>query len=166
MKHIRKQFIEWLFVHSQKLYTRLFKNHEPWGIYKQELLTYPKASFGRYLGEFLDENDFELIAKVERHDAYHTLTGYGTRVEDEIALQCLCFGNGKRSLYLYGAMILGILILPDYYKYYYRSYHIGKNANPFHHFNYKNLLHVNIEDLRHAIFSKQQRNILIPNANG
>ena len=116
MKHLRKQLIEWLFENSQKVYTNLFKNHEPWGIYREELLTYPDESFGKHLGLFLAKNNFELIAKVERHDAYHTLTGYDTNVEDEIALQCLCFGNGKRSMYLYGAMILGIIILPDYLK--------------------------------------------------
>ena len=156
----RKKLIELLFEHSQKVYTTMFKNHQPWGIYSKELLTYPKPSFGRHLGEFLDNNGFELIAKVERHDAYHTLTGYGTKVEDEIALQCLCFGNGKRSLYLFGALILGIIILPDYWSYYYRSFAIGKQANSFHHFNYKNLLHVNIDDFRHAIFLQKHFNTL------
>ena len=138
----RKKLIEYLFDKSQKIYTKMFKKHEPWGIYKAELLTYPKASLGKHLGLFLDKNNFELISKVERHDAYHTLTGYGTNVEDEIALQCLCFGNGKRSPYLYGAIILGIIILPEYYKYYYKSYRIGKSANSFHHYDYKKLKQV------------------------
>jgi len=138
----------------------MFKNHEAWGVTTNELLTYPTDTLGRHLGEFLHKNGFELIPKVERHDAYHTLTGYGTNVEDEIALQCLCFGNGKRSLYLYGAMILGILILPDYWRYYYCSYQIGKNAHPFHHFDYKKLLNVNIHDFRSAIFSSAQRRVL------
>lgn len=138
----------------------MFKNHEAWGVTTNELLTYPTDTLGRHLGEFLHKNGFELIPKVERHDAYHTLTGYGTNVEDEIALQCLCFGNGKRSLYLYGAMILGILILPDYWRYYYRSYQIGRNAHPFHHFDYKKLLNVNIHDFRSAIFSSAQRRVL------
>ena len=164
MKRLRKKLIEYLFEYSQNVYTSLFKHHEAWGISKNELLSYPEPSFGKHLGVFLDANNFELIAKVERHDAYHTLTGYGTKVEDEIALQCLCFGNGKRSLYLYGAMILGVLILPDYYNYYYRSYCIGKHANPFHHFDYKQLLHVNLDDFRKAIFSEEQRRILILNS--
>lgn len=163
MKKHRKQLIEWLFEHSQNLYTKLFKTHKAWGISRTELLGFPKPSFGRHLGEFLDKNGFELIPKVERHDAYHTLTGFGTKVEDEIALQCLCFGNGKRSPYLFGAMILGVIILPDYLTYYYRSYHLGKHANPFHHFDYRKLLHVNIEELRMSIFSEQQRNSRILN---
>ena len=153
--------IEWLFKRSQKVYTNTFKNHDPWGIYKTELLSYHSDSLGKHLGLFLDKNGFELISKVERHDVYHTLTGYGTKVEDEIALQCLCFGNGKRSPYLYGAIILGVSILPDYFKYYYQSYHIGKKANSFHHYDYKKLLKVNIHDFRHVIFSKTQINSLI-----
>ena len=159
----RKQLIEWLFEQSQNVYTKLFKNHEAWGISRKELLTYPTSSFGRHLGEFLNKNGFELIANAERHDAYHTLTGYGTKVEDEIALQCLCFGNGKRSLYLYGAIILGVIILPDYYNYYYQSYRIGNRSNPFHQFDYKKLLQVNIDDFRDSIFSKSQRELLIIN---
>ncbi len=161
MKKLRKQLIEWLFDKSQKVYTQMFKNHEPWGVYRAELLTYPDDSLGKHLGLFLEKNGFELIAKVERHDAYHTLTGYGTNVEDEIALQCLCFGNGKRSPYLYGAMILGVIILPDYLEYYYKSYCIGKNAHPFHQFDYKKLLKVNIHEFRKAIFSKSQIHQLI-----
>ena len=159
---MRKKFIYWLFEHSQRIYIK-FKNKKPWEIKTQELLEYSNETFGYQLGEFLNKNRFELLPKVERHDAYHLLTGYGTKVEDEIALQCLCFGNGKRSLYLYGAMILGILILPDYYTYYYQSYRIGNRSNPFHQFNYKHLLHVNIDDFRDAIFSKAQRNSLIIN---
>lgn len=155
MQALRKRFIEWLFEHSQNLYTKLFKAHNSWGISRRELLAYPRASFGWHLGKFLDDNGFELIPKVERHDAYHTLTGYGTKVQDEIALQCLCFGNGKRSLYLYGAMTLGILILPDYLRYYYKSFLIGKQANPFHHFDYSKLLKVNFETFRHTIFSQK-----------
>ncbi|MGJ8592731.1 MAG: Coq4 family protein [Aquaticitalea sp.] len=161
MKKLRKKLIEWLFDISQKVYTHMFKNHEPWGIYRAELLIYPDHTLGRHLGLFLEKNNFELIAKVERHDAYHTLTGYGTLVEDEIALQCLCFGNGKHSPYLYGAIILGIIILPDYIKYYYQSYKIGQDANAFHHFDYKELLNVNIHDFRSAIFSNAQLNFLI-----
>ncbi len=152
----RKKLIEWLFEHSQKIYTRMFKKHKPWGVYKKDLLKYPNGTLGKYLGEFLNKNGFELISKVERHDAYHVLTGYGIKVEDEIALQCLCFGNGKRSIYLYGAMMLGIIILPDYISYYWKSYNIGKQANTFHCFDFKKLLHTSIEDLRTAIFTKKQ----------
>lgn len=155
--NIRKQLIIWLFDNSQKVYTALFKKHEAWNISTQELLTYPENTFGKQLGLFLHKNGFELIPKVERHDAYHTLTGFGTNVEDEIALQCLCLGNGKRSPYLYGAVILGILILPDYLKYYKQAYKIGKQANAFHQFNYKFILHSDFQTFKSIIFNPELR---------
>ncbi len=156
MKNFSKQFIIFLFEHSQRIYTSMFKNHDAWGISKTQLLDYPQYTFGWHLGDFLTSNNFELIPKVERHDCYHVLCGYSTKVQDEIALQCLCYGNGKRSPYLYGAIILGVAILPDYYKYYYKSYKIGKSANAFHQFDYKKLLRIPIDDLRTSIFSKYQ----------
>ncbi|MFK7834149.1 MAG: hypothetical protein AB8B52_12820 [Winogradskyella sp.] len=167
MKHLfkifktkRKQLIIWLFQHSQRIYTSMFKNHKPWDVTKSDLLNLPEASFGRHLGEFLDANNFELIAKVERHDCYHVLCGYSTKVEDEIALQCLCYGNGKRSPYLYGAIGLGVVILPDYFKYYYQSFKIGKAAHPFHHFDYQKLLNRSFVDFRMAIFPKAQLSLI------
>lgn len=156
LKQLRKQLIIWMFNHSQRMYTQLFKSHDSWTITKSDLLQLPQPSFGRHLGEFLAKNNFELIPKVERHDCYHVLCGYSTEVEDEIALQCLCYGNGKRSPYLYGAIILGVTILPDYYKYYYSSFKTGKRANPFHHFDYRHLLNVSISDFRTAIFPKSE----------
>lgn len=151
---MRKKFIYWLFEHSQRMYIK-FKNKKPWNISADELLTYSKDSFGYHLGILLKTNNFELLPKVERHDCYHLLTGYGTSVEDEIALQYVCFGNGKRSPYLLGVLFIGTLILPEYYKYYYKSYKLGKNCNQFHHFKYENLLQFPFQEIREAIFSKQ-----------
>ena len=154
-KIIKKQLIVWLFKKSQSLYVRLFKrSKKPWNITKKELLTYPIETFGYQYGQFLDKNNFEILVKLERHDAYHTLTGYQSNVEDEIALQYLCYGNGKRSIYLFGVIILGTFLLPDYYKYYLKSYKVGKNANPFYHWNFKKILHYNLNDLQTIVFSK------------
>ncbi|WP_439130400.1 Coq4 family protein [Polaribacter sp.] len=150
-----KKIIYWLFEHSQRMYIK-FKNKKPWNISAKELLTYPTDSLGYHLGKLLFENNFELLPKVERHDFYHLLTGYGTSVEDEIALQFVCFGNGKRSPYLLGVLIIGSFLLPEYYKYYIKSYQLGKNCNQFHHFNYRNLLHFSFQEIRETIFNTQQ----------
>ena len=152
---MRKKLIHWLFEHSQRMYTR-FKKKKAWGITNKDLLEYPNGTFGFHLGSFLQKNGFELLPKVERHDAYHLLTGYGTKVEDEIALQYLCFGNGKRRPYLIGVIIVGTFILPDYINYYLKSYQLGQNCNQFYHFNYKNLLNYSLSELRETIFNKQQ----------
>ncbi len=154
---MRKKLIIWLFEQTQKMYIK-FKNKKPWNLNNQQLLAFPEESFGNELGKFLQKNGFELLPKVERHDAYHLLTGYGTNVEDEIALQYVCFGNGKRSPYLFGVIFIGTLLLPDYLNYYLKSYKLGKNCNTFHHFNYKNLLNHSLKDLREIIFNKQQIN--------
>ena len=150
----RKKIIVWMFEKSQKVYTKYIKKNEPWNINKSDLLCLPDESFGKQLGEFLVDNDFDLIPKAERHDAYHVLTGYSTKVEDEIAQQYLCYGNGKRSIYLYGVITIGTLILPEYLGYYLKSYKIGKSANLFHHLDFKSLLKTPLLDLQSCIFSK------------
>lgn len=152
----RKKFIIWLFKISKTIYTHLFKHQDPWHVTKKDLLKLPINSFGYHLGTFLYKNNFELIPKVERHDAYHTLTGYSTKVEDEIALQYLSYGNGKRSLYMYGAILLGTVLLPDYLSYYKTSFQIGKNTNTFHHLDFSKLLNIPIHDLRGCFFTETQ----------
>ncbi len=151
----RKKLIEKLFEWSQKFYLK-FKKKEAWGISCNELLALPKNTFGNHLGVFLHKNGFELIGKVERHDAYHVLTGFGTKVEEEIALQYVCFGNGKRTPYLTAVLIVGTALLPEYLSFYRKSYAIGKQLNSFHHFDYKLLLTTDFENFRKVIFSKAQ----------
>jgi ubiquinone biosynthesis protein Coq4 len=157
---MRKKLIHWLFEISKQAYTKWFKkNHIPWQITVEELLLYPKASFGYELGCFLEKNQFQLLPKVEKHDAYLTLTGYGTRVEEEITLQYLCLGNGKNSPYMYGAIILGTLILPEYISFYWEAYSKGLKANTFHHYDYEKLLTVNFEKFKTFIFQSKAHTI-------
>lgn len=153
MKYRRKQCILWLFRASQVLYRR-FKEKQPWDISTADLLEMPPSTYGYHLGCFLTSHDFELIPKVERHDAYHVLTGFSTAVEDEIALQFLCFGNGKRTPYLFAVLFLGTLLLPDYFQFYRQAYSVGKESNSFHHFDFKPLLTVDFEIFRSTIFSE------------
>jgi len=150
----RKQLIQWLFEKSQRIYLR-FKKKEAWGVSNESLLRFPVNTFGFYLGCFLQENGFQLIPKVERHDAYHVLTGFGTKAEDEIALQYLCFGNGKRTPYLWIVLLLGTFILPDYFNYYRKAYHFGKCSNSFHHFDFKTVLPLDYDLFRSTIFSEK-----------
>ena len=152
---MRKKLVVFLFEISKSLYTKFFKKyHIPWEVTTEDLLQFPTETFGFHLGEFLQKNNFQLIPKVEHHDAYHTLTNYGTRVEEEIGLQYLCMGNGKKSPYMYGAILLGTLILPEYISFYLQSYQIGKQAHPFHHFDYEQVLHLDYKVFQSMVFSK------------
>ena len=128
---MRKKFLTALYQYSQRAYTTLCKSSPEWGIRRKDLLQYDSTTLGYQLGSFLEEHQFELIPKVEQHDIYHVLTGYGISVEDEIALQYLCCGNGKRSLYLLGAILIGTLVLPEYIPHYLRAYSKGKRLRPF-----------------------------------
>ena len=155
MKKQRKKIINWLFNWTMILYCR-FKQKQPWNITTAQLVAMPANSFGHHLGILLQTNGFELIPKVERHDAYHLLTGYSTSVEDEIALQYCCFGNGKRTPYLLGVLAVGTLLLPEYVPKYIRAYYYGKSCNCFHHFDFKKVLPLDFEDFKQAIFTKTQ----------
>lgn len=150
----RKQLITWLFQKSEQLYRR-FKKKQPWGFTNEDLLKMAANTYGYRLGSFLSSNGFQLIPKVERHDAYHVLTGFGTSQEDEIALQYLCFGNGKRTPYLFAVLLLGTLILPDYFGYYRKAYALGKKSHSFHHFDFKTVLPLDYELFRSTIFSEE-----------
>ncbi len=162
-KNKRKQLIAWLFEKSQKSYVRFFKtNKKAWNIKLTNLLNQPKETFGFQYAKFITDNGFDILKKLERHDAYHVISGYNSKVQDEIALQYLCYGNGKRSVYLFGVIILGTILLPDYLKYYIKSYHIGKNANPFYDLDYEKLLNTNLKDIQKIIFNS---NYLIHNLN-
>lgn len=152
MKKFRKQLIMWLFDWTMIVYCK-FKNKKPWNITTTQLLAMEASSFGHHLGLLLQKNGFQLIPKVERHDAYHLLTGFSTSVEDEIALQYCCYGNGKKTLYLFGVLLVGTLLLPEYVTYYIKAYKYGKEANTFHHFNYKQVLPLNFNTFKASIFT-------------
>lgn len=154
----RKRIVAKLFEITQGFYVKHFKKHKtPWPLNRQDLLKYPKGSLGLALGEFLTQNGFEMIPRVERHDAYHVLLNFGTQAQDEIALQYLCFANGKRSKYLFGVISIGTLFLPEYLPYYRQCYKLGKRLNCFHDLDYLPLLTTDLAELRAAISTPSQQ---------
>jgi ubiquinone biosynthesis protein Coq4 len=158
---MRKKLVGKLFELSQGFYVKHFKQKkEAWGLTKAMLLNYPEGTLGNGIGQFLNANGFEVIDKVERHDAYHVLLGFNTRAQDEIALQYVCLGNGKRSKYLFGVILLGTLILPEYAGYYYRCYKLGKQLNCFYSFDYKLLLDQPLDQLRATICTQKQQQLI------
>lgn len=152
---MREKFIYWLFKHSQSVYVK-FKKQEAWSITRKELMEHPKDSLGYAIGCFLTKNDYQLMPKVENHDVFHVLLNYDTKVQDEVALQFVCFGNGKNSPYSFAALLAGIMLFPEHINYYIRSYRLGKNCNQFYQLEYKKLLHYPLKELRATIFNKQQ----------
>ncbi|CAM1374251.1 conserved hypothetical protein [Tenacibaculum xiamenense] len=68
---MRNDLILWLFEKTQHHYLK-FKKKKAWNTTKGELLKLPEETLGYKLGEFLRENNFNLISKSEIHDISRT----------------------------------------------------------------------------------------------
>ena len=95
---------------------------------------------------------------MKNHDVHHLITGCGTNFENEIAMQFLLLGNGKLNAHLLAAIVLGSLILPEYYKIYIKAYKKGQNMRPFYQWDFEALLWQNFEHLKDFI---QQKNTAV-----
>jgi ubiquinone biosynthesis protein Coq4 len=130
----REKLCHFLFQKSAGPYAAIFKrNQSAWNLSSSDLLKYPQSSLGHQVGVFLSTNGFEFFPKHETHDVFHVVCNYGVSVKEEIGLQFLLFGNGKRSLYLYVVMCLGLFIVPEYATFYKKSFNKGKSQPKFHH---------------------------------
>lgn len=162
----REKLCHFLFQKSAVPYAKLFKRkRQAWGLSSSDLLEYPTNSLGYQVGLFLSTNDFEFLPKHETHDVFHVLCGYDVSVKEEIALQFLLFGNGKRSLYLYMVMFLGLVILPEHYKFYKTSLNNGKNKVRFYHKVNKHFLMEDYEkvSLDFPYGEEEEREIIVEN---
>ena len=156
MKKLRLQFVVWMYAITQKNYRRFFKKTKrQWQFSEKQLLSFQEDSLGRKLGEFYHKHGFRMIPKMENHDVYHLLTDYSTNIQDEIAMQYLLFGNGKRSAYLLGTLFLGTIVFPEYFKMYLKAYRKGKNMKAFHSWDFEALLWQNMQHLKDFIEQKQ-----------
>lgn len=133
---------------SKKPYQKWLKKNQPWNIEIPELLNYPSGSLGFHLGQFLHTNHFEVQPKLEDHDVIHVLTGIGTTVEEEIAMQYYLLGNGKRSVYLFVVIASGTLFYPYSFRRFLDCYHRGRSAHRFHDLEFVRMLHQPVEKIQ------------------
>lgn len=132
----RERLCGWMFEKSKTPYAAIFKRKKvAWPFTSSELIHFPEGTLGKVLGIFLRKNKFELIPKLESHDVYHVLTDMDTTVKDEIGMQFLMIGNGKRSVYMYITIMLGLFLLPEYLSHYKASYKRGKSFHPIYNLN-------------------------------
>ncbi len=130
---LRARFLYALFMASHGPYARVFKRRRPaWDLSAEELRRYPVDSLGHRLGLYLDDNGFELLPRLENHDVFHVITDTPTDVRSEIGLQFLLRGNGRSSLYLLGAVLVGGLIMPEHLPFFLRQHARGAAARRFH----------------------------------
>ncbi len=156
MKTLRVRFIIFMYESSQKQYRKYFKKKKrQWQFNEKQLLSFNEDSLGRTLGEFYYNHGFRMIPKMENHDVYHLITDFGTNIQDEIAMQYLLFGNGKRSAYLLGVLALGTMVFPEYFKTYLKAFRKGQNMKAFHHWDFEGLLWQNFDHLKDFIRQKE-----------
>ena len=146
----RARLCGWLNEITKPAYTKWFKaKKNAWDITIEELEdNYQLNSLGNHLHKFLIDEGFNIMKKHESHDIFHLLTSYGTSKEDEIAMQCFLYGNGKRTLYTIFSILIGICILPEFYSLYYNAYKRGQSAFPLYKIDYKPLLHYPLQKLK------------------
>lgn len=157
---LREKLCAWLFEVTKKPYAMLFKkNKAAWGLNSTTLLTYPAGSLGHETGQFLQLNGFELISKLETHDVYHVITGMTTSVKDEVGMQFLLLGNGKKSLYLFSTIGICIFLLPEYLKYFHQCYKRGKRYHAIYKLDLHQELNTQLAHLRWRIMKTRSGHV-------
>jgi len=156
---IRETILVSLYDKSKTLYARYFKSQDAWNITKSTLLCYPDGTLGKMLGEFLLKNNFEMEDKLESHDVFHTIIGFDTKIEDEIAMQYFLLGNGKRSLYMFMVLLPATFLFPEHWNYFKKSYQFGKETPPFYHWDFLSLLDKSLQDIKQILFNNNLKTI-------
>jgi len=145
---MRALVLEILYDWSKKPYQRFIKNNKPWPVALPDLMQYSKTSLGFHLACFMLKHNFEVQPKLEDHDVFHVLTDTGVTVPEEISMQYYLWGNGKRSVYQIGVMVLGTLLFPDHIKGFRIAYTRGKSAHKFYQLDFLKLLSQPIESIK------------------
>ena len=151
MKTIRYLLLEQLYEYSKKPYKLLFKKEVAWGISVSELLSYPPNTLGYHLGCFLLKYHFTPEPQLENHDVFHVITATGISVPEEISMQFLLLGNGKRSLYLLLVICIGSILFPDHWSVFKTAFYRGKKAHRLYDLNYVKLLHTPLHQLQSTL---------------
>lgn len=136
-----------LFTYSENWYRNTFKkNVTAWKVTLAELKNYPKEELGYKYYTFLNDNNFNILPKLESHDMLHVLTKTGTQVKDELALQYYMLGNGKRSVYQFFVIISSLFYL-DEAKYFIKAFKNGRKSKPFHHLKFEKILNESLDSI-------------------
>jgi ubiquinone biosynthesis protein Coq4 len=146
---VRNKFVLWLLGFGTFIHTKLYYKRTSWDINPESLLACPKNSLGYHLSEFYRIQKFAPIPKAEHHDVFHVLFGYNTDVRDEVCMQFVLAGNGKRSPFTLSTCFISLLLFPEHFNYFKKAWLRGKNSLPFTHLHFKQFLNKDLIQLRH-----------------
>lgn len=133
---------------GKPIHTIMRYRRKPWNISKKELSEYPENSLGQQLYQFLEQNEFELMPRIEFHDVYHVLFQLGTTMREETNIQFVVIGNGKRSLPNLIATVVCVVFYPEYWNEFRKAYQRGRNAKKFYDLKFIELLDRDLDELQ------------------
>lgn len=155
LNEIRERIPHLLVELSQDSYRRFFKSRKKtWQISKEELAKMESHTVGYQLYRFLDRHQIDLMPQFESHDVFHLLAAYDTDSAEEIRLQFFLLGNGKRSVFQLGCIILGSILLPEHWPTYILAYQRGKQARRFYNWDFEYLLQEDFEATKELIYKR------------
>ena len=97
-----------------------------------DLCALPLGSLGRVVADALNTQGHTLLHGYENHDFEHVIFGYSMDVVGEVRLQAYLCGAGYMGKYGAALLLVGIAVMPDYWRILYHDYHLGrkiKNKN-------------------------------------
>ena len=145
--------VEW----TKTLYIRWFKQQQSvWQHNRNSLKKFPKGSLGHDLACFLESEGFELMPKVEEHDAMHVLMNYKTTVIDEARMQFFLLGNGKRSLYALATAAIACCLIPEGWRAFRKEFRLGRQCRKIVHWELEHLLAEPTLLLRQLVMNKDK----------
>lgn len=136
---IRELLVCHSFEITSNLYMKL-KTGPSWKVNTKELLSYPEESLGFHLGCFLLQHQLEPQPRCEDHDIFHVLTSFQIDTSQEIAMQYWLWGNGKRSPFVFLAMLVGAILYMDQHCLFKDAFFNGSTSQPIHHIDFKQYL--------------------------
>jgi hypothetical protein len=155
---LRERILLWLLGIVIPVHARFYSKRKAWGLLREDLILYPSGTLGRELGLFLIAEKLQPIDRIERHDAFHILLGFTTKISDEAAMQFFLIGNGKISPFTLSTAIFTAFMLPEQLGNFKYEYHRGKQARSIAKWHFKELLDENMDDIKNAIFRRPVEN--------
>lgn len=123
----------------------------PFNYSELELYMLPAGTLGNDLYNFLEQRNLPLLRHYARHDIKHVLLGYDTSEEGEVCLQSFMLGTGRVSFPVLATVVYGFATMPEYWSKMKAAFRAGKQATPFHSWNWNDVVKENTITLRNRI---------------
>jgi ubiquinone biosynthesis protein Coq4 len=144
----RRGLLKWLVENTSGIYLKTKSNQLNWIYNACKLHNFPLGSLGKELADFLNKNQVDLIPKAESHDVFHVITGFGIESEEEVAMQYWLLGNGRFKPYTIGACIVGMILLPDFWMKYLKSFKQGKDSPSIVGWDFEEMLYADVNQIK------------------